>query len=91
MSVKNKRPTNASLQGLFVEQGGLKKPPGRNHVLVRTSPGVLAWVDGTGVNKGSFVGKAGTPTRSRKGNISRKLNGSREYHEEWWNTQVVAY
>jgi len=94
----NKRPSNASLQGLFVDSKPMRKDrvagsPGPNKVIVRVN-GQLEYVDRKGVNVGSFTGKAGTLRRSRKGNVTRALNGSREYHEEWWNAdgfQVVAY
>lgn len=64
---------------------------GAGKVLVRTAPGKLEWVDGTGLSKGAFTGRAGTKRRSRKGNVTTLPNGRRDYHEEWWGTQVVAY
>src|SRR5262245_30275042 len=96
----NKRPSNASLQGLFVESGKPAKrqdrvvgSPGPNKAIVRVN-GQIEYVDRKGVNVSAFTGKAGKLRRSGEGNITRALNGSREYQEEWWNEdgfKVIAY
>jgi len=56
----------------------------------------LRKTDGKGMAKGEFTGRAGTIKRSRKGNVTRALNGSRTYipEDNWWDEnapKVVAY
>src|SRR5215831_9823947 len=50
---------------------------------------ILEWQDMSGRSgeKGGFTGKAGTLKRTRKGNVSRNLNGIRRYEQdgEWWD------
>jgi len=87
--------SRAELLALLAD-GPAKEKLKRNTVLVRTSPGTLEWQDSKGQNKGQFDGRAGSLRRSRKGNVTRALNGRRAYvpEDNWWDEQgpqVVAY
>jgi len=88
--------TQADVMGLLANP---RNPSGKaKTAIVRGIDGKLREenMQGRASEYGAFSGKAGSIKRSRKGNTTRSLNGSRNYLAggNWWDEQaptVVAY